>query len=108
MGSTGLEQLGAAHVRSINNMEKYNETPMTRVVDDEAIPYSPGDEDFLKPSIDSTHRKLKPRHIQLIGIGGFVEAILHSPSRIGAKIYGVSRTIGTALFVQIGGYTNLR
>lgn len=31
--------------------------------------------------IDSTHRKLKPRHIQLIGIGG---------------------TIGTALYVQIG------
>jgi len=30
---------------------------------------------------DATHRKLKPRHIQLIGIGG---------------------TIGTALYVQIG------
>lgn len=30
---------------------------------------------------DSTHRQLRPRHIQLIGIGG---------------------TIGTALFVQIG------
>ena len=30
---------------------------------------------------DSTHRKLRPRHIQLIGIGG---------------------TIGTALYVQIG------
>ncbi|EEP80795.1 predicted protein [Uncinocarpus reesii 1704] len=35
----------------------------------------------LKPAADHTHRKLKPRHIQLIGIGG---------------------TIGTALFVQIG------
>lgn len=33
------------------------------------------------PTIDQTHRKLKPRHIQLIGIGG---------------------TIGTALYVQIG------
>ena len=32
-------------------------------------------------SRDHTHRKLKPRHIQLIGIGG---------------------TIGTALYVQIG------
>jgi amino acid transporter len=31
--------------------------------------------------VDSTHRKLKSRHIQLIGIGG---------------------TIGTALYVQIG------
>ncbi|KAJ4296728.1 general amino acid permease agp2 [Kalmusia sp. IMI 367209] len=35
----------------------------------------------VKTVHDSTHRKLKPRHIQLIGIGG---------------------TIGTALYVQIG------
>lgn len=35
----------------------------------------------VKLAYDSTHRKLKPRHIQLIGIGG---------------------TIGTALYVQIG------
>lgn len=35
----------------------------------------------LKPSYDETHRKLKSRHIQLIGIGG---------------------TIGTALYIQIG------
>ncbi|KAF1970313.1 hypothetical protein BU23DRAFT_556976 [Bimuria novae-zelandiae CBS 107.79] len=35
----------------------------------------------VKTVLDSTHRKLKPRHIQLIGIGG---------------------TIGTALYVQIG------
>lgn len=35
----------------------------------------------IKTTHDSTHRKLKARHIQLIGIGG---------------------TIGTALYVQIG------
>lgn len=35
----------------------------------------------IKVPQDSTHRKLKPRHIQLIGIGG---------------------TIGTALYVNIG------
>ncbi|ESZ91360.1 general amino acid permease AGP2 [Sclerotinia borealis F-4128] len=35
----------------------------------------------IKQTHDSTHRQLRPRHIQLIGIGG---------------------TIGTALFVQIG------
>lgn len=35
----------------------------------------------MKPTHDQTHRKLKPRHLQLIGIGG---------------------TIGTALYVQIG------
>ncbi|OAX82891.1 hypothetical protein ACJ72_02759 [Emergomyces africanus] len=51
-------------------------------------PVSPGandavsvDEASIKPSTDQTHRRLKPRHIQLIGIGG---------------------TIGTALYVQIG------
>ena len=36
-------------------------------------PYSPGDStNNLKPVSDSTHRKLKPRHVQLIGIGGYV------------------------------------
>ena len=39
------------------------------------------DRDSLEKPADSTHRKLKSRHIQLIGIGG---------------------TIGTALFVSIG------
>ncbi|PLB54344.1 general amino acid permease AGP2 [Aspergillus steynii IBT 23096] len=39
------------------------------------------DNGSTKPAYDHTHRKLKPRHIQLIGIGG---------------------TIGTALYVQIG------
>ncbi|KAL8929792.1 MAG: hypothetical protein Q9208_000936 [Pyrenodesmia sp. 3 TL-2023] len=47
---------------------------------DEAVPYSPADGNSLKP-VYGTHRRLKSRHIQLIGIGG---------------------TIGTALFVQIG------
>lgn len=44
----------------------------------------PCDSDSLSLNIvtsDQTHRKLRPRHIQLIGIGG---------------------TIGTALYVQIG------
>lgn len=40
----------------------------------------PSEDGELK-QYDETHRKLKPRHIQLIGIGG---------------------TIGTALYVQIG------
>ncbi|KAL4879792.1 hypothetical protein BJY04DRAFT_219874 [Aspergillus karnatakaensis] len=38
-------------------------------------------EEGSKPLYDQTHRRLKPRHVQLIGIGG---------------------TIGTALYVQIG------
>ncbi|KAL8781648.1 MAG: hypothetical protein Q9213_005913 [Squamulea squamosa] len=45
------------------------------------MPGSPSDSLSLKPGSDNTHRRLKSRHIQLIGIGG---------------------TIGTALFVQIG------
>ncbi|KAI5805975.1 amino acid permease/ SLC12A domain-containing protein [Geopyxis carbonaria] len=40
-----------------------------------------GDSGSLPPTYDNTHRTLKSRHIQLIGIGG---------------------TIGTALYVQIG------
>ena len=43
--------------------------------------YSLYDAGGESPVYDSTHRTLKPRHIQLIGIGG---------------------TIGTVLFVQIG------
>ena len=72
--------------------EKANldETPIAYGIKDEEaragnnLPsYSPDDDSShnLKPVSDSTHRKLKPRHIQLIGIGG---------------------TIGTALYVQIG------
>ncbi|KAL4870654.1 hypothetical protein BDV12DRAFT_195134 [Aspergillus spectabilis] len=38
-------------------------------------------EEGSQPVYDHTHRRLKPRHVQLIGIGG---------------------TIGTALYVQIG------
>ncbi|CAG8064935.1 unnamed protein product [Penicillium olsonii] len=39
------------------------------------------DSGSMQSTYDETHRKLKPRHVQLIGIGG---------------------TIGTALYVQIG------
>lgn len=39
------------------------------------------DDTSIKYGLDTTHRKLRPRHIQLIGIGG---------------------TIGTALYVAIG------
>lgn len=42
---------------------------------------SSDDSSSIKRGVDYTHRKLKPRHIQLIGIGG---------------------TIGTALYVNIG------
>lgn len=71
MASTGLEHQGTGSIRSYRGEKyPYDGTPMARGVDDEASPYSPDGDDSLKPRIDSTHRKLKPRHIQLIGIGG--------------------------------------
>ncbi|KAI9840639.1 MAG: hypothetical protein M1837_001408 [Sclerophora amabilis] len=85
--SGGAEQ---EHHRSfVQDNEKHDEPVRASPVEDEenlsglsdvtAGPRRPSA--FAKPAIDSTHRKLKPRHIQLIGIGG---------------------TIGTALYVQIG------
>lgn len=52
-------------------------------VDEENNNYDPrpGSVGSVRAVSDNTHRKLKSRHIQLIGIGG---------------------TIGTALYVQIG------
>ena len=44
---------------------------MANDIDDDALPYSVADDEALKPRVDSTHRNLKPRHIQLIGIGGY-------------------------------------
>lgn len=74
MASTGLE-LPAGNLQHTHSKEKDEKFPadgtaMARGGDDEAMPYSPGDGNSLKPIYDSTHRKLKPRHIQLIGIGG--------------------------------------
>ena len=73
MASTGFDRPDRADIRSVHSNEKYDETPIARGIDDEVMPYSPGDDDSLKPVFDSTHRKLKPRHIQLIGIGGCVK-----------------------------------
>ena len=36
------------------------------------LPYGPDESQDLKPIYDSTHRRLRPRHIQLIGIRGLV------------------------------------
>lgn len=50
-----------------------------------------------KRTYDSTHRKLKPRHIQLIGIG-----LVNYHHNDGQRLLVNSGTIGTALYVQIG------
>ena len=78
MASIGLDRPTMADVPSIHNNEK-DEThgmdapPVAHGVDEEVRTSSPSSHDSNKPLFDSTHRKLKPRHIQLIGIGGYVK-----------------------------------
>ncbi|KAL9590667.1 MAG: hypothetical protein Q9203_000529 [Teloschistes exilis] len=77
MASTGIESPSsekrtlAGGASAIKDVEAHDSVP----------PYSTSPAGSLKVVYDDTHRRLKSRHIQLIGIGG---------------------TIGTALFVQIG------
>lgn len=78
MASTGLDRPIMADVRSIHNNEKnekhpIDETPIAYGIDDEARAPSLNSDASNQPLFDSTHRKLKPRHIQLIGIGGYVK-----------------------------------
>lgn len=80
MASTALDHPALDDVRSTHRNEM-DEKSVAHGVDEYVRASSPISDDSKKPLIDSTHRKLKPRHIQLIGIGG---------------------TIGTALYVQIG------
>jgi amino acid permease len=65
------------------NSEDYGKQRKGSVVASLKAGYGIADEDVVsvREGFDLTHRKLKARHIQLIGIGG---------------------TIGTALYVQIG------
>ena len=74
MASTGSEA-GEGVERTIPGKEKLDEkhkldeTPVAFDVDnDEANPAYDSTDKLVQ---DSTHRKLKPRHIQLIGIGGY-------------------------------------
>lgn len=63
-------------------IEKTADTPPSYDAEKDApLQRGPSGQSFVVGSTDQTHRMLKPRHIQLIGIGG---------------------TIGTALYVQIG------
>ena len=68
MASTALDTKDAIPRSSIAHSEKYAVNP------EDALPYS-SSVDSLKPIYDDTHRKLKPRHIQLIGIGGSVVSL---------------------------------
>lgn len=73
---------GVSH--SVNNLSASTLRPTTNGAAEKAVAEKDASETSLQVSArsgDQTHRRLKSRHIQLIGIGG---------------------TIGTALYVQIG------
>lgn len=77
MATTGFQTAASdlhptAHQHVKSEKDVSDQTPMGRGVDDEAAPNSLRDSVSLKPVYDSTHRKLKPRHVSLIGIGGTI------------------------------------
>lgn len=71
MASTGFEAHNSEKLGTVGN-----KGPLTQDVEaDEkvpvnAMPGSPSSSVSLKLGSDNTHRRLKSRHIQLIGIGG--------------------------------------
>ena len=78
MASTSLDPTPMADLHSIHQKKgsetlSLNKTPIAYGIGDEvgALPsYSNHSNTSL---LDNTHRKLKPRHIQLIGIGGYAK-----------------------------------
>ncbi|TVY15931.1 General amino acid permease AGP2 [Lachnellula arida] len=85
MASSGIDIPGSALAEyEVAAAEKEN-AQYSKMMHEEAKVQSPNyqDSDSVEANVsyDSTHRQLRPRHIQLIGIGG---------------------TIGTALYVSIG------
>ena len=73
MASATVEKSEASNVSARIMDEKYDKTSTARGDDAGGMPDYPGEDDSFKPRIDTTHRSLKPRHIQLIGIGGYVD-----------------------------------
>ena len=84
MASTGVDHghssPASEYITSSQNKE-YNEFEKNKHEEEKIQSANSISGGSIKISFDSTHRQLRPRHIQLIGIGG---------------------TIGTALYVQIG------
>lgn len=79
--STSVEASAPAVSRAQNNNNNNNNDEKTSETEAQDDVYSLSTGSVYSSSKDNTLRRLKPRHIQLIGIGG---------------------SIGTALFVQIG------
>ena len=71
MASTSVDHPALDDVR-LTHRDEMDEKSVAYGVDDNDRVSSPISDDSNKPLIDSTHRKLKPRHIQLIGIGGYL------------------------------------
>ncbi|KAL3420651.1 amino acid permease [Phlyctema vagabunda] len=85
MTSTGVEIPGSSEY-GIHNKEIGSLPYEKNIPGEQYVGSGDSESGSVRVSRDSTHRQLRPRHIQLIGIGG---------------------TIGTALYVQIGrGLTN--
>lgn len=82
MASSGVDVPSSAMSEYIAHDRERENAMFEKEKHEEAkIDYNDSESLSVKVSADSTHRQLRPRHIQLIGIGG---------------------TIGTALYVQIG------
>lgn len=82
MVSTNIEVPGSAMVDYImSDKEAQNAHYGKDMHEEEGMDRCGSESGSVRVSYDSTHRRLRPRHIQLIGIGG---------------------TIGTALYVQVG------
>ena len=76
MASTSPDRNPIADKYSIQGKEgdekrTLHEKPIAYGIGDQVRPFSSASDDSRKPLFDNTHRKLKPRHIQLIGIGGY-------------------------------------
>jgi amino acid transporter len=73
MASTGVEIPGSAMAEYITSQRKEEYDDYEKKEHEEAkIQSRDSDSDYVKPTSDSTHRQLRPRHIQLIGIGGTI------------------------------------
>jgi hypothetical protein len=83
MATTGSDVHGSAMGEYItaNQAKEYDDYEKKEHEEAKAQQFRDSVSGSVNANYDSTHRKLRPRHIQLIGIGG---------------------TIGTALYVQIG------
>ena len=76
--TTSLDPTPMADMHSIRGKEgdekhALDQKPIAYGTGDEVRPSSSASDDSHKPLFDNTHRRLKPRHIQLIGIGGYAK-----------------------------------